>query len=121
MTPLPKKCVFTKYLACDLSLVVIISWLGVHRDCVVEIIFIKISALAVQGTFPANVDWSTRSPNTSLLMSSCLWGYLKSKVYAHQPRTQGSHQIITANPQDLTLGVLTLFSNRLGVCIDNNG
>lgn len=92
MTPLPNKFVFTKYLACDLCLVVIISWLGVHRDYVVEIIFINISAISVQGTFPANVDWSTRSPNNSLLMSLCLWGYLKSKVYAHQPRTQGGNQ-----------------------------
>jgi hypothetical protein len=72
-----------------------------------------------------DIVWPARSPD----LSPCdffLWGYLKSKVYMHRPRTieqlkRSIQQEVAAIPQVMIHRVMGNFRERLHQCIRNNG
>lgn len=72
-----------------------------------------------------DIGWPPRSPD----LSPCdyfLWGYLKSRVFTHRPRTleelrAAIRQEIAAIPQDMIRRVMTRFRENLQQCINNNG
>lgn len=72
-----------------------------------------------------DIGWPPRSPD----LSPCdyfLWGYLKSRVFTHRPRTleelrAAIRQEIAAIPQDMIRRVMARFRENLQQCINNNG
>jgi len=72
-----------------------------------------------------DVPWSPRSPD----LSTCdffLWGYLKSHVYTHKPRTlndlkEAIHQEIRPIDRQLLARVMDDFKKKLENCIQEDG
>ena len=71
-----------------------------------------------------DIGWPARSPD----LNPCdffLWGYLKSKVYTHRPRSieqlkDAICQEIAAIPHEMTRQVIDNFHERLQQCVENN-
>lgn len=72
-----------------------------------------------------DIGWPARSPD----LNPCdffLWGYLKSKVYMHRPRSteqlkDAICQEIAAIPHEMIRRVLDNFHKRLRQCVDRSG
>lgn len=72
-----------------------------------------------------DIGWPARSPD----LNPCdffLWGYLKSKVYTHRPRSieelkDAIRQEIAAIPHEMTRRVVDNFRERIRQCVDSNG
>lgn len=72
-----------------------------------------------------DINWPARSPD----LSPCdffLWGYLKSKVYEHRPRTLDQLKTAirsetAAISQDMLVKVMRNFEERLRMCVASDG
>lgn len=72
-----------------------------------------------------DVPWPPRSPDLSVC-DFYLWGYLKSRVYSHKPRTldelkNAIAQEIAAIPAEMLVRVMASFEKRLESCIVHDG